>query len=46
VTEQIHLDVAWLTDQACARLPADVRVIKREDWLHDLPGEAYSPICK
>jgi hypothetical protein len=46
VTERIDLDVSWLTDRACARLPADSRVIRREDWLHDLPGEAYRPICK
>jgi hypothetical protein len=46
VTERIHLDVSWLTDRACARLPADGRGIRREDWLRDLPGEAYRPICK
>jgi hypothetical protein len=46
VTERIDLDVSWLTDRACARLPAGVRVIGREEWLHDLPGEAYRPICK
>jgi hypothetical protein len=46
VTERIHLDVSWLTDRACARLPADARVIRREDWLRDLPGEAYRQICK
>ncbi len=46
VTERIDLDVSWLTDRACARLPEDGRVIRREDWLHDLPGEFYRPICK
>jgi hypothetical protein len=46
VTERIDLDVSLLTDRACARLPADDRVIRREDWLRDLPGEAYRPICK
>jgi hypothetical protein len=46
VTERINLDTSWLTDRACARLPADSRLIQREDWLHDLPGEVYRPICK
>jgi hypothetical protein len=46
VTERIRLDDAPLINRACARLPSDARSIRREDWLRDLPGEPYRPICK
>ena len=46
VTERIDLDVSPSIDRACARLPSDARSIRREDWLRDLPGEPYRPICE
>lgn len=45
VTERVRLDNVPLVDNACARLPADARGIRREDWLKDLPGEPYRATC-
>ncbi len=45
VTERFHMEGSRKTANACARLPRDTGIMRREAWERELPGEPYRPIC-